>query len=589
MAKISRRMAIDSVHKVLRAYQKKIEDGRNYTEYLPYAGRQIVKRYKDNEDNYKTLLNAAAQTEEFFTGMDDETLLSYVNVCHELNKIFDLKVSESRKIKGFREEKFVIRSGEEIITGIKNVEIGRKVEYRLGTAEKSKEDRSLFNRYYIEWEVQDIDNNFSDAHNTAEAVAENIADYLDNSFSNPYDRTFYASKEGCYIIKAKVHDLVIGNIIDTIEFEQIVETGDETIIAMDLQQKILRALQLTDWKVEFDFAALSEALFTATGVIIAIAAIAAIAPEVAGAIVAIMTIGQGIDAAINMIKGIMQLSEALNLIDKARSERALKVGGEKLKEGILNIGVGIIEALLAKCTMKNLANARTQVLKNVTPQPAVLPSAALPPAAGNPAPRLPELPIGREELTVILNKSAVNAMENATWMSIPQSEKTALSEMARERPLPDYVKLCKQLENDVINVDYEVLDIVDSNIANMEWNDMGYDLPPIANNTKAFKVKAGNYMYARVYREGSKSKAKSPFILRYDDIKGLTAKEIANKYALPQIPNRIVFIKLPLELPLEVSIVGSQEKWKASGGSVQYTIKYNLLEDKWFENIQELK
>ena len=179
--------------------------------------------------------------------------------------------------------------------------------------------------------------------------------------------------------------MVIGNIIDTIEFEQIVETGDETIIAMDLQQKILRALQLTDWKVELDFAALSEALFTATGVIIAIAAIATIAPEVAGAIVAIMTIGLGIDAAVNMIKGIMQLSEALNLIDKARSERALKVGGEKLKEGILNIGVGIIEALLAKCTMKNLANARTQVLKNVTPQPAVLA-----PAAGNPAPRLPE-------------------------------------------------------------------------------------------------------------------------------------------------------------------------------------------------------
>ena len=111
MAKISRRMAIDSVHKVLRAYQKKIEDGRNYTEYLPYAGRQIVKRYKDNEDNYKTLLNAAAQTEEFFTGMDDETLLSYVNVCHELNKIFDLKLSESRKIKGFIEETYYFEAG----------------------------------------------------------------------------------------------------------------------------------------------------------------------------------------------------------------------------------------------------------------------------------------------------------------------------------------------------------------------------------------------------------------------------------------------------------------------------------------------
>ena len=62
----------------------------------------------------------------------------------------------------------------------------------------------------------------------------------------------------------------------------------------------------------------------------------------------------------------------------------------------------------------------------------------MPPATGNsalpvkPAPCLPELPIGREELTVILNKSAANAVENATRMSVPQSEKAALRETAKE-------------------------------------------------------------------------------------------------------------------------------------------------------------
>lgn len=193
------------------------------------------------------------------------------------------------------------------------------------------------------------------------------------------------------------------------------------------------------------------------------------------------------------------------------------------------------------------------------------------------------------EVTVVLNKSAVQAMENVAQMSVLQSEKVALQEMISTNHLPDYVKLCEQLEKEIINVEYDVLDVVDSSIANAEWNDMGYDLPPIANNTKAFKVKAGNHIYARVFKEGSKSKAKSPFILRYDDIRGLTAKQIANKYALPQIPDRIVLIKLPADIPLEVSIVGPQEKWKTIGGSVQYTIKYNLLEDKWFENIQELK
>ena len=595
MAAITRRMAINNAHTILKNYRKKINDANQYKESLPLVGQQIIERYKNNSDNYKTLLDEAADSKSFFIGMDDETLISYNNICDRLNNIFDLNVSESKKINGFVDENFVVRSAEEVITGIRTVEIGRKVEYKLGTADKLQEDMKLFNRYYIEWEVEDIDNNFSKEHNAVEAAAENIIDFFDNSFSNRYDRTFYAVKEGRYIIKAKIHDLKIGNIIDTIEFEQIVETGDKTIMSMDLQQKILRALQLTNWKVDLDFAALSQALFVATGVIVAIAAIATVAPELAAAIVAVMTIGMGIDAAINIIKGIVQLSEALQLIDKARSERALQVGGEKIKEGILNIGVGIIEVLLKKLTMKNLANARVQVLKNVTPKTAALPQTALSGSAdtlgiaAKSTATVPAVTSSTNEVTVVLNKSAVQAMENVAQMSVLQSEKVALQEMISTEKLPDYVKLCEQLEKEIINVEYDVLDVVDSNVANEEWKDMGYDMPPIANNTKAFKVKAGNYTYARVFKEGSKSKAKSPFILRYDDIKNLAAKQIADKYALPQIPDRIVLIKLPAEMPLEVSIVGPQEKWKTIGGSVQYTIKYNLLEDKWFENIQELK
>lgn len=73
-----------------------------------------------------------------------------------------------------------------------------------------------------------------------------------------------------------------------------------------------------------------------------------------------------------------------------------------------------------------------------------------------------------------------------------------------------------------------------------KWNDMGFDLPPIADKTRAFNVRAGKHLYARVFKEGSKSKAKSPFILRYDDIKGLNAIQISEKYALPQIPDKIV-------------------------------------------------
>ena len=305
MAKITRRMAINNVQQILSKYRTKIIEGKSYIDYLPLQGKEIVNKYNNNTNDYKSLLDAAVHSKDFFIGIDDETLILYTNICDKINKVFDLNISESKKITGFIDESFVVRSAEEVITGIRTVEIGRKVEYKLGTADKLQEDLKVFNRYYVEWEVEDIDNNFSDVHNTFESVAENIIDYLDNNFANRYDRTFYAVKEGRYIIKAKVHDLVIGNVVDTIEFEQIVETGDKTIMSMDLQQKILRALQLTNWKVDLDFAALSQALFVAAGVIVAIAAIATVAPELAAAIVAVMTIGMGIDAAINIIKGIV--------------------------------------------------------------------------------------------------------------------------------------------------------------------------------------------------------------------------------------------------------------------------------------------
>ena len=69
---------------------------------------------------------------------------------------------------------------------------------------------------------------------------------------------------------------------------------------------------------------------------------------------------------------------------------------------------------------------------------------------------------------------------------------------------------------------------------------------------------------------------KSPFILRVADIIGLNAMEIAEKYSLSQIHDRVVFVE-------------SQEIWGTLGGDIQYAIKDVLLEDKWFSNIIELK
>lgn len=601
MAAITRRMAINNAHTILKNYRKKINDANQYKEYLPLVGQQIIERYKNNSDNYKTLLDEATDSKSFFIGMGDETLISYNNICDRLNNIFDLNVSESKKINGFLDENFVVRSAEEVITGIRTVEIGRKVEYKLGTEEILDAEKTvdgILDRFYIEWEVEDVDNNFSTEHNKAEAVTENIIDFFDNKFSNPYDRTFEAVKEGRYIIKAKVHDKFDCNeIVDIIDFEQIVEHGDDSIISMEFKEKILEALKLTDWSIKIDFVAFSQALVQATVALCFLGGLSTVAPEVTLLIIALIAAGTKLKATFDTIRGIVVIVEALALIEKARSKRALQVGGQKIKEGLLYLGEGALEFIIAKCTMRNVANARIQVLRNVTPQPQALHQTALPaPNVAGALPvkattGLPAINATAEEVTLLMNKSAMQAMANVAEMSVVQSEKAALQEMISTEKLPDYVKLCEQLEKEIINVEYDVLDVIDSSVANAEWNDMGVTSPPVADKTRAFKVKAGNHLYARVYKEGSGSRPRGMFILRYDDIKGLSAKEIFEKYALPQIPDRIIFIKLPPDVPLEVSIVGPQVDWnsKAVGGSVQYALKYVPIEPSWFYKTEVLQ
>lgn len=108
----------------------------------------------------------------------------------------------------------------------------------------------------------------------------------------------------------------------------------------------------------------------------------------------------------------------------------------------------------------------------------------------------------------------------------------------------DYVKLSDELGNEITLDGCKIINIKDATTANADWADMGYDLPPVAAGTKVYNVEAGNHKYARVFKDGV-NKPKSPFILRADDIKGLSAVEIAEKYALPQIPDKIVYLKIP--------------------------------------------
>ena len=173
--------------------------------------------------------------------------------------------------------------------------------------------------------------------------------------------------------------------------------------------------------------------------------------------------------------------------------------------------------------------------------------------------------------------SEADGIKYSNWMKVREGELHT-----------NYVQAGKELATKLEVDGYKILKTEDATIANADWYDMGFDKPPIAEKTIAYTVEAGNHSYSRVFLEGYNNPM-STFIIRTDDIAGLNAQEIAEKLALPKVPNRVVEVELPPSTPLEVSITGPQPDWGTIGGDVQFAIKDVDLNPQWFTNIKILE
>lgn len=173
--------------------------------------------------------------------------------------------------------------------------------------------------------------------------------------------------------------------------------------------------------------------------------------------------------------------------------------------------------------------------------------------------------------------SEADGIKYSNWMKVREGELYT-----------NYVQAGKELSTKLEVDGYKILKMEDATIANADWYDMGFDKPPIAEKTIAYTVEAGNHSYSRVFLEGYNNPM-STFIIRTDDIAGLNAQEIAEKLALPKVPNRVVEVELPPSTPLEVSITGPQPDWGTIGGDVQFAIKDVDLNPQWFTNIKILE
>ncbi|MEW6516614.1 MAG: TadE family protein [candidate division FCPU426 bacterium] len=109
--------------------------------------------------------------------------------------------------------------------------------------------------------------------------------------------------------------------------------------------------------------------------------------------------------------------------------------------------------------------------------------------------------------------------------------------------------------------------------------------PPYAFNTEVKEIITGKEeKFVRVHGPNNQA---SSWIMRKEDIKGLSARQIKDKYALPEIPTQISEVKVPKGTKMRTGIAGPQEGW-GKGGGVQYELQ-NEIPDTNFKLIGKIE
>jgi hypothetical protein len=111
------------------------------------------------------------------------------------------------------------------------------------------------------------------------------------------------------------------------------------------------------------------------------------------------------------------------------------------------------------------------------------------------------------------------------------------------------------------------------------------NLPPYADNTRARDIiLQQERVFARVHGEGNQARS---WMMRPNEIEGLTAQQIKDKFALPELPSFVSDVHVPVNSKIRVGTVGPQPSW-GSGGGIQYELLQRLPSSA-FKNMRPLQ
>ena len=103
------------------------------------------------------------------------------------------------------------------------------------------------------------------------------------------------------------------------------------------------------------------------------------------------------------------------------------------------------------------------------------------------------------------------------------------------------------------------------------WADNGYDRPPYTPKTVVQDITLGSdTIFVRVY-DGDISGLRGGWVMRAEDIKGLTPEQIQQKFALPSTPKYIGEVKLKAGSNIRMGEVNPNYGY--NGGGIQFDLK----------------
>ena len=189
----------------------------------------------------------------------------------------------------------------------------------------------------------------------------------------------------------------------------------------------------------------------------------------------------------------------------------------------------------------------------------------------------------RQSLTIAVSFMIYDVAEQIQkWSFERYSNKYKLSSLAEQNVKDCYASLTSEYTTS--KTDCKLLETKNAKTVNEAYKmDFGYD-PPYLDGTEVKYIKyETDQRFVRVY--SSKGKQVSSWIMKYEDIEGLTAREIKIKYSLPDEPYYITDVRVPSGTEIETGIVN------ALFGGDSGTQHYNLLgqeKAEWFYNKRKI-